>query len=74
LCFILRLKVTETQKNIEIITASSGERLDGISPAVGQIAMPEGAKKGYIYIAKKSQQLVIESLAHEMDTYPVPVD
>jgi len=36
--------------------------------------MPEGAKKGYIYIAKKSQQLVIESLAHEMDTYPVPVD
>jgi len=64
----------ETQKNIEIIMAGPGERLADVYPAVGEIAMPERAKKTYIHIAKNSQQLVIDSLADEMDSYPVPVD
>jgi hypothetical protein len=70
----------EKQKDTEIIAAEPLERLHSVSPAVGEIAMPAETKKSYIHIVKKthienkSQQLVIESLAHEMDSYPVPVD
>jgi len=64
----------EKQKSTEMIMAEPHERLHLISPAVGEVAMPAKAKKTYIHIAKNSQQLVIESLAHEMDSYPVPID
>ena len=67
-------QMLEKQKNSEIFAAETDEKLHAISPAVGEIAMPESAKKDYIHIAKKSQQLVIDSLAHEMDSYPVPID
>jgi hypothetical protein len=66
--------MSEKQKEIEIIAADPFDRLHAVSPAVGEVAMPANAKQSYIHIAKKSQQLVIESLASEMDSYPVPVD
>jgi hypothetical protein len=73
LCFILRLKMLE-QRPIETVTGNNETEFALISLALGELMMPEEAKQDYAFLAKNSDQLVIERYAYDFDVTPVPID
>lgn len=61
------------QRPIEKI-ADGMENLYFVPQIVGNLTMPEEAKQAYAYLAKDSDQLVIDRYAYDFDVTPIPID
>jgi hypothetical protein len=61
------------QRPVEIV-AEELERAVQFAPALGDLAMPLEPKQTYAYLAKDSEQLVMDRYAYDFDVTTIPID
>jgi hypothetical protein len=61
------------QRPIETIE-NEIEKIYFVPQILGSLTMPEEAKQAYAYLAKDSDQLVIDRYAYDFDVTPIPID